>query len=92
MNGTVHACVFEGVLGTREFRAEGERKGSKREVDGGARKTTTVRETREKEDEKDEKQKEEEMVEVDERAADASVRLRVELDNTRGLERLVPTP
>ena len=29
---------------------------------------------------------------VDESAADASVWLRVELDNTRGLERLVPTP
>lgn len=28
---------------------------------------------------------------ADESAADASARLRVELDNTRGLERLVPT-
>lgn len=39
-------CVVLKGSRVREFRAEGERKGSEREVDGGARKTTAVRETR----------------------------------------------
>lgn len=65
-----------GFEGVSKVRAEDERGGQSQR--GGAREATVPRDMREEK--------------ADESAADASARLRVELDNTRGLERLVPTP